>query len=133
MQNLHRHTYYSNIMTQDSTTSNEDYAKRAVELGHKVLSSVEHGWQGYYFQTYELAKKYNLKCVIGAEAYWVKDRTKNDRANNHILLLAKNNNGRECLNDVLSEANLTGYYYKPRIDFPLLFATIKKTLRYRLE
>ena len=52
MQNLHRHTSYSNILTAaDSTVSNEDYAKRAVELGHKVISSVEHGWQGYYFET----------------------------------------------------------------------------------
>ena len=73
MQNLHRHTSYSNILTAaDSAVSNEDYAKRAVELGHKVISSVEHGWQGYYFETYELAKKYNLKAVIGTEAYWVK-------------------------------------------------------------
>ena len=63
MQNLHRHSCYSNIFTSDSAVTNEDYAKRAAELGHKVLSSVEHGYQGYYFQTYELAKKYNLKKV----------------------------------------------------------------------
>ena len=74
MQNLHRHTSFSNIFIADSAASNEDYAKRAVELGHKTLSSVEHGWQGNYFQVYELAKKYNLKPIIGAEAYWVKDR-----------------------------------------------------------
>ncbi len=71
MQNYHRHTSYSNIYTADSAAVNEDYAKRAVELGHKVISSVEHGWQGYYFETYELAHKYNLKMVFGAEAYWV--------------------------------------------------------------
>lgn len=120
MQNLHRHTSFSNIMTSDSTVFNEDYAKRAVELGHKVLSSVEHGWQGYYFETYELAHKYNLKCVIGAEAYWVKDRKEQDKTNCHILILAKNNNGRECLNEILSDANETGYYYKPRVDTELL-------------
>lgn len=56
MQNLHRHTAYSNIMTPDSAASNEDYAKRAVELGHKTISSIEHGFQGYYFETYELGK-----------------------------------------------------------------------------
>lgn len=64
MQNYHRHTSYSNIYTADSAAVNEDYAKRAVELGHKVISSVEHGWQGYYFETYELAHKYNLKMIL---------------------------------------------------------------------
>lgn len=123
MQNLHRHSYYSNIFTSaDCTVSNEDYAIRIKELGHKVLTSVEHGWQGYYFQTFELAKKYDLKCVIGAEAYWVLDREEKDNANNHILILAKNNNGRECLNDILSEASISGYYYKPRVDLRLLLS-----------
>lgn len=137
MQNYHRHTCYSHtFVSADSPAFNEDYAKRAVELGHKVLCSVEHGWQGYYFETYELAKKYGLKCVIGAEAYWVKDRQKEypsgqlnkvgeetyhkDKTNNHIIILAKNNNGREALNDILSEANISGYYYRPRIDLELL-------------
>lgn len=122
MQNLHRHTSFSNIMITDSVVSNEDYAKRAIELGHKVLSSVEHGWQGYYFQTYELAKKYNLKAVIGAEAYWVKDRFEKDRSNHHICIWAKSNQGREAINDILSEANITGYYYRPRIDIPLILS-----------
>ena len=137
MQNYHRHSSYSNLFIADSSATNEDYAKRAVELGQKVICSVEHGWQGYYFQTFELAKKYNLKCVIGTEAYWVKDRQKEyetgidkngdptyskDKANNHIILLAKNNNGREQINDILSEANITGYYYRPRVDLELLLS-----------
>ena len=54
MQNYHRHSSYSNAWGfKDSAAVNEDYAKRAVELGHKVISSVEHGWQGYYFETFE--------------------------------------------------------------------------------
>lgn len=135
MQNLHRHSSFSNIFVPDSAAFNEDYAKRAVELGHKVLSSVEHGWQGNYFQTYELAQKYGLKAVIGAEAYWVKDRLSEhkvinkgkesivkDSSNHHILLLAKSNVGREAINDILSEANITGYYYRPRVDIPLLLS-----------
>lgn len=122
MQNWHRHSSYSNIYVADSAISNEDYAKRAVEVGHKAISSVEHGWQGYYFQTYELAKKYNLKCVIGSEAYWVKDRLAQDKSNHHILLLAKSNMGREAINDILSEANISGYYYRPRVDIGLLLS-----------
>ena len=63
MQNYHRHSSYSNIFTPDSSVLNEEYAKRAVEIGHKIISSVEHGFQGYYYETFELAKKYNLKFV----------------------------------------------------------------------
>lgn len=118
--NYHRHTSYSNIYIADSAATNEDYAKRAVELGHKILSSVEHGWQGYYFETYELAKKYNLKFIFGAEAYWVKDRHEKDRTNGHIILLAKNEKGRQAINEILSTANEDGYYFRPRVDLELL-------------
>lgn len=122
MQNYHRHTSYSNIYIADSAAVNEDYAKRAVELGHKVISSVEHGWQGYYFETYELAKKYDLKFIFGAEAYWVKNRHEKDRTNGHIILLAKNENGRRAINSILSTANEDGYYFRPRVDMELLLS-----------
>ena len=120
MQNYHRHTSYSNIYVADSAAVNEDYAKRAVELGHKVISSVEHGWQGYYFETYELAKKYDLKFIFGAEAYWVKNRFEKDRTNGHIIMLAKNENGRRAINSILSTANEDGHYFRPRVDIELL-------------
>lgn len=135
MQNYHRHTSFSNIFTPDSATTNKDYAERAVELGHKIICSLEHGWQGYYFECFELAKKYNLKFVFGVEAYWVKDRIKEypsglnkkgeetflrDRSNHHIVILAKNENGRQEINEALSEANETGYYFKPRLDLELI-------------
>lgn len=122
MQNIHKHSYYSNLYSADAIASYEDYAKRAKELGHKVLSSVEHGWQGYYHQVYEVAKKYDLKCVIGTEAYWVKDRHEQDRSNHHIIICAKSNMGREAINDILSEANISGYYYRPRVDLELLMS-----------
>lgn len=148
MQNYHRHTSYSNIFTRDSAATNEQYAKRAVELGHKIISSVEHGWQGYYFECFELAKKYNLKFVFGTEAYWVKDRLAEypsidkktgeqeydkedkakfvkDRTNCHIVILAKNENGRQAINEMLSTANEDGYYYRPRVDLKLLLSLPK--------
>ena len=86
MQNYHRHTCYS---FDDSAAMPEEYAKRAVEVGHKIIASVEHGWQGYYHQTFELAKQYGLKFVFGTEAYWVKDRFEKDRSNNHIIICHK--------------------------------------------
>lgn len=45
-----------------------------------------------------------------------------DRRNNHIILLAKNENGRQAINEILSEANETGYYFRPRVDLELLLS-----------
>lgn len=125
IQNYHRHSFYTNIKIPDSATYNEDYAKRAVELGHGIISSVEHGTQGRYIEAYEYAQKYNLKFLFGTEAYWVKDRKESDRTNAHICLLAKNENGRQYINDILSEANISGFYYQPRIDHELIFSLPK--------
>jgi len=123
--NYHRHSYYSNIITPDSPVSNQDYALRIIELGHKLFSSLEHSWMGRYIEGYELAKQYDLKFLIGTETYIVKDRKEKDKTNAHIILLAKNENGRKAINRILSEANITGFYYRARIDFDLLFSLPK--------
>lgn len=137
-QNYHKHTWWSNISTPDSPSSIKDYVDRIVELGHNVLSSVEHGWQGHYYKVYEAVKNKNnefakrrksgeenvpkdLKFIFGTEAYWVKDRFSKERYG-HIILLAKNEEGRREINDILSEANITGYYKKPRVDLELLMS-----------
>ena len=106
MQNYHRHTSYSNIWGfKDSAAVNEDYAKRAVELGHKVISSVEHGFQGYYFETYELSKKYDLKFIFGCEAYWVKDSMKRIV---QILILS-------CLPRMKTDVEQSILFYRQRV------------------
>lgn len=123
--NYHKHDCLTNVRISDSAVNLKDYAKRASELGHGVLSSCQHGWQGNPWETVRLAKEYNLKPLIGAEAYWVKDRIEKDRNNCHIFLGAKNERGRQALNDVLSEANLTGFYGQPRLDIPLILSLPK--------
>lgn len=120
--NYHRHSCLTNIRVSDSVATNEDYAKRAAELGHKLISSCEHAWQGRYIECFELAQKYDLKFLMGAEAYWVKDRFEKDRSNCHIFLGAKNEKGRRALNSALAEANITGFYGQPRLDIPLLLS-----------
>jgi len=115
----------SNISTPDSTISNRARAIRASELGQKVLSGVEHGWCGRFIETIELAKEFELKPLLGAEVYIVKNRFEKDRTNAHLILLAKNENGRKAINRILSEANISGFYYKARIDLELLFTLPK--------
>ena len=93
-QNYHKHDHYTNPIVPDSVVSPRDYAIRASELGHKILSSVNHGWAGRYIEHYELAIEYDLKFLFGTEAYLVKDRLEKDRTNAHLILLAKNETGR---------------------------------------
>lgn len=160
MQNYHKHSWFSNTLVSDCTTNPAAYVKRALQLGHKVISSVEHGFQSNYYDIYDLVVDHNnkitkelekgqitqeefekkkLKFIFGAEAYWVKDRQKEypehyinkkngneevryrkDRTNCHIVLLAKNEEGRRDINEALSEANISGYYGQPRLDIELL-------------
>ena len=121
-QNYHRHSMYTNPKISDSTVTNAAYATRAFDLHHGILSSCEHGYQGRYIETVQLAGQYGLKPLIGAEAYWVRDRFEKDGTNCHIFLGAKNEHGRQALNDILSEANITGFYRQARVDLPLLFS-----------
>lgn len=122
MQYYHTHTSYSNLYAsfKDSHMLYGDYAKRAKEVGARVLSSVEHGFQGNHGQCYLTAEKENLKFVFGTEAYWVRDRTESDRTNAHIVVLARNINGVYAINEALSEANCTGFYAVPRLDMEIL-------------
>ena len=124
-QNYHCHKMYTNLRVQDSIARPKDYTQRALELGHGILSSAEHGWQGNYFETYKTAKVQHLKPLIGVEVYWVKNRHSDDAANCHIFIGAKNERGRQALNDILSEANITGFYRQPRLDVPLLLSLPK--------
>ena len=124
---FHIHTSYSNSLTApDSTMSIEDYAKVYKERGHHILCMSEHGNRSNVWQQFELANKYSdenykMTPLAAAEVYFVQDRIK-DRTNRgyHLVLVAKNMDGFYELNEILSEANLTGFYYHARVDFELL-------------
>lgn len=121
-ENIHSHSMYSNVQTPDSIITKEDIAIRAKELGHKTLSLVEHGYFSNIFEVYPLAEKYDLNIVFGSEVYFVKDRFEKDRTNAHLLIMAKNEEGRKELTGIISEASKTGFYYRPRVDEELLFS-----------
>jgi len=113
---------YGNPISMDVIVSMEDYCKRAIELGHDAFFTTCHGLQGDIFQATTLAHQYNLKMIVGAELYYVKDRFEKDRSNRHIIIIALNHDGIRDLNRVISESFTTGMYYRPRIDEELLFS-----------
>ena len=136
--NYHTHKMFTNSIIADSPAKYEDYINRVLELGQTVITSVEHGFQGNYWllnemirtKNIELQKRRdkgekdvpkNLHFIFGVEAYWVKDRHEKDNSNCHIILLAKNENGRKKLNLALSKANEDGMFGgRPRLDMELL-------------
>ena len=87
---------------------------------------------GMFYNHYLEVEKFNkkridrglepIKIIAGCEAYWVQNRFEKDKANGHIVLLARNNNGRKAINRITSQANKDGYYYKPRVDLELLMS-----------
>ena len=120
--NYHKHDHYGNPWTMDCVVKPEEYCQRAIELGHDSVFTVNHGVTGNVFEWMELSKKYNLKMRYGMETYFVNDRFEKDRSNKHLVIVAKNNDGVMQLNDIMTEAHSTGFYYKPRIDRELLFS-----------
>lgn len=121
VENYHNHKDFSNSSSPDSAESINNYALKTLEYGNKCLFSGDHGNQGNQFEVYNTSLKHSLKYRHSTEAYWVKDRIEKDRANCHIVIIAKNDEGKEDINYALSIANEDGYYYKPRIDLQLLF------------
>lgn len=130
-QDYHKHTSLSNVYTKDSPLIHLDYWNELkARYGDKpcCYTTVEHGWAGNYFKTYDDLEKFNkkngtnIKFVFGYEAYWVKNRHTDDKSNCHMILLARNDNGRKVLNKILSIANKDGYYYRPRLDLELIMS-----------
>lgn len=124
----HVHSNYSNMLTQpDSTMSIMDYAKEFKQRGIPVLCITEHGNRSNVWEQVEIAAKmsddqFKMKPIAGAEVYFVPDRNpdlKDDR-NFHLVLLVRNNDGLRQMNAILSEANISGFYGKARVDFDLL-------------
>lgn len=74
-------------------------------------------------QLEECRRKLAFKPIIGCEVYVCRDRLDKSAANreySHLILLCENNAGYQNLMKLVSEGFLTGYYYRPRIDYNLI-------------
>ena len=126
---LHVHTEYSLLDGLCALDRGEKHhsplMERARDLGQAALAITDHGNLYGAVHFYKAARKHGLKPVLGCEIYVTPGdhREKvlvNGRQANHLVLLAENNRGFENLMKLVSKAHLDGYYYKPRIDRPLL-------------
>lgn len=85
----------------------------------------DHGNLYGAIEFYKKAKRAGIKPILGVEAYLAPNtrfdkRPKIDDYRYHLILLAKNLVGWKNLIQLITKANLEGFYYKPRIDKGLL-------------
>ena len=112
---LHTHSAYSLL---DGFSMPEENMKRASELGLKALAITEHGEVTSWPYYSELQDQYpNVKLLYGIEAYECSDREVKDPDNKywHLILIARNELGRQAINRLSTLGHLHGFYSKPRI------------------
>ncbi len=119
---LHTHSEFSLL---DGLGKLDHLIERAKSFDMDALAITDHGAMYGSFKFYLKAKAAGIKPIIGVETY-VARRSRLDKEGKidtdpyHLILLAKNETGYKNLMKLVTEAHLTGYYYKPRIDFELL-------------
>lgn len=119
---LHIHSEYSLL---DGANRIKDLPVRARELGMNSIALTDHGVMFGAIDFYKACKANGVKPIIGCEVYVAprgrKDKEpKIDEKYNHLILLAKNNDGYKNLAKLVSWGFTEGFYYKPRIDKEIL-------------
>ena len=119
---LHVHSEYSLL---DGLPKIAKLISRAKELKMPALAITDHGAMYGAVKFYNAAMEAEIKPIIGVEAYLAQrsrfdKEVSVDKELRHQLLLAKNEAGYKNLMKLVTQANLEGHYYKPRIDRELL-------------
>jgi DNA polymerase-3 subunit alpha len=124
---LHMHDHYSIF---DGTATPEDYALRAKELNMSAAAQTNHGTSSGHRDWIRTMRAHGIKPIVGQEMYFTGDRfdtrdkaertTPLDLVYNHIIVIAKNDQGLENLSRLSEIAWNEGYYKKPRIDWDVL-------------
>src|SRR5207245_8513695 len=122
---LHVHTDYSLL---DGAIQIKPLSERLENLGMKACAMTDHGNMYGAISFYNTMKGRGIKPIIGCETYIApgsrKDRAgraaPGEKANFHLILLAKDYEGYRNLSRLTSKAFTEGFYYKPRIDKELL-------------
>ncbi|NBW58881.1 PHP domain-containing protein, partial [bacterium] len=108
----------------DGYNSPKELLQAAKNVGQTSLAITDHGTLSSHREMQIAAKELGMKPILGVEAYISPtdrfDRSsktdKTIQAYNHIILLAKNQNGLNNINKLQELAWTEGFYHKPRID-----------------
>ncbi len=117
---LHLHTEYSLL---DGACRIPKLVQRIKALGMDSCAITDHGVMYGCIDFYQAMKAEGLKPIIGCEVYVCQNRHEKgnfSREYSHLILLCENNTGYQNLMKIVSEGFVTGYYYRPRVDYELL-------------
>ena len=115
---LHVHTEYSLL---DGACRIKGLVSRLKELGQTACAITDHGVMYGCIDFYRAMKEEGIKPILGCEVY-VAPRTrfdkdgKQDSSPHHLILLCENDTGYRNLMKLVSDANINGFYSKPRCD-----------------
>ena len=116
---LHVHTEFSLL---DGAAKIKQLVALSAERGNKAVAITDHGNMYGTLQFYTECLSHGIKPIIGSEFYVCEDHKQRGGKPvlNHLILLAKNNEGYKNLLKLSSISFVDGFYYKPRIDYDLL-------------
>ncbi len=119
---LHNHTHYSLL---DGLTKVPELVDFVKEQGMEAVAVTDHGTMSGLVELYKACHDNGIKPILGLEAYVAARRLEDrdpahDKQRFHITLLAMNNKGFENLCHLMSQAEIHGKYYKPRIDHRIM-------------
>jgi DNA polymerase III subunit alpha len=119
---LHLHTEFSLL---DGACRIDEVLDQAVKLKMPAIAVTEHGNMFSSVIFHDHARKRGLNPILGCEVYVAPgsrlDKSGNPGATqNHLVLLAENDEGYHNLIKLVSAGYTEGFYYKPRIDKELL-------------
>ncbi len=119
---LHVHSEFSLL---DGLARLNDLCTTAKASGMDAIALTDHGQMYGMVKFYRAAQEAGIKPIYGCEVYQAPRRMTQREAGKdtkayHLILLAKNKIGYQNLLKLVSKANLEGFYYRPRIDLPLL-------------
>ena len=113
---LHLHTEYSLL---DGACDVTKLVERVAALGQKSVAMTDHGNIYGAVHFFDAAKAKGVKPILGCELYISKKEDHREPGegdeNNHLLVLAQNEEGYRNLIRITSEASLHGFYRKPRV------------------
>lgn len=115
---LHVHSEYSLL---DGLPKIADLVAYVKKLGMGAVALTDHGVMYGAIEFYKECKASGIKPLVGMEGYVVnKDHRlkegRENKENNHLVLIAKNNQGYKNLMELSTIAHLEGFYYRPRFD-----------------
>ncbi len=114
---LHVHSHYSLLTALPKI---KDLIAAAKADGQTALALTDNGNMYGTIDFYEKCRENEIKPILGVDAYVAlrtrKDKERIDARRTRLVLLVKDSVGYKNMIELVTDSNMEGFYYKPRID-----------------